>query len=76
MDWPETPGASNVLEWRELRYGDVVEVLDADRVISRGMVDEFSPDAQVVWLQLSYGRGRQAFHRRDGWQLRLVRGSH
>lgn len=60
----------NPFEWGRLSRGDVIEVLDHDLVISRGVVDDFTYDRQVIWLQLSYGGGRQMFHQQDGWQLR------
>ncbi|GGH99913.1 hypothetical protein GCM10007170_35850 [Arthrobacter liuii] len=75
MGWPEAPETSNTLGWSELRHGQLIEVLDSDLIVSRGVVDDFTSDRQVVWLRLSYGTGRQVFHQRDGWQLRAVRGT-
>lgn len=74
MSCSGAPNPSDPLEWSGLRLGDVIEVLDRDLVISRGVVDDFTSNRQGVWLRLSYGRGKQVFHQRDGWQLRSVRG--
>lgn len=73
MGWSEAPQASNTLGWSQLRHGELIEVLDGDLVVSRGVVDDITSDRQVVWLRLSYGRGRQVFRQGDGWQLRTVR---
>jgi hypothetical protein len=55
MGWSEVPEASDILEWFELRHGELIAVLDSD-LVSRRVVEDFTSDRQVVWLRLSYGR--------------------
>lgn len=72
MKGPLKPDGLTPFPWGKLSRGDLIEVLDNDLVISRGVVDDFTSDRQVIWLQLSYGRGRRMFHQQDGWQLRSI----
>lgn len=69
MDSPDTRNAFHTFDWRRIKRGDKVDVLDNGMIISSGVVDDFTSDRQVVWLRLSYGRGRKMFHQQDGWQL-------
>lgn len=73
MDASVTPNDFSPFEWRRIKRGDEIEVLNHDVIISRGVVDDFTFDRHVLWLEESYGRGRRMFHQQDGWQLRTVR---
>lgn len=68
-DSPAARDAFTTFEWGRIRRGDKDDVLDNDMIISSGVVDDCTSDREVVWLQVSYGRGRRMFHQQDGWQL-------
>lgn len=59
-------------DWKDLRPGHEVEVLDDGLVIARGLIEHLSWDQGTIRLKLSYGRGRRTYRRRDGWQVRTV----
>lgn len=73
MERPSPTTTSNTAAWKGLRRGEEIEVLDGDLVIAHGVVEEFTADQKIIWLQLSYGKGRRMFHHDDGWCLRPVR---
>lgn len=75
MERQSSTTTSSTAEWKGLRRGEEIEVLDKDLVIAHGVVEEFTSDQKVVWLQLSYGNGRRMFHHDDGWFLRPARRS-
>lgn len=59
-------------DWKDLRRGHEVEVLDDGLAIARGVIEYLSSDQGIIRLKLSYGRGRRTYRRRDGWQVRTV----
>lgn len=66
-----TPMSFEILDWKGLKPGDEIEVLDDGLVIARGAIEDLSSDLGILRLKLSYGRGTRN-RREDGWQIRTV----
>lgn len=67
-----TPLSFETFDWKRLRPGHEIEVLDDGLVTARGVVEYLSLDQGIIRLKLSYGRGRRTYRRRDGWEVRTV----
>lgn len=61
-----------IFDWKGLRPGDEIEVLDNGLVISRGVIENLSFERGIIRLKLSYGKGSRTFRQEDGWQVRPV----
>jgi hypothetical protein len=68
-----TPMSFEIFDWKGIRPGDEIEVLDDGFVIARGVIEDLAPDQSLIRLKLSYGRGGQTYCRQDGWQVRTLR---
>lgn len=65
-----TPMIFQNFDWRDLYRGEEIEVLHNGLVTSRGVVDDFTFDRRIFWLNLSRGGCRRMFHQAGGWQVR------
>jgi len=61
-----------IFDWKGIRPGDEIEVLDDGLVIARGVVEVLASDQSLIRLKLSYGRGGRTYRREDGWQVRTI----
>jgi hypothetical protein len=61
-----------IFDWKGIRLGDEIEVLDDGLVIARGLIKDLASDRSLIQLKLSYGRGARTYLREDGWQVRNI----
>lgn len=62
-----------IFDWKGLRLGDEMEVLDDGLAIARGVIEDLAADHSIVRLKFSHGRGGRTYHQKDGWQVRAIR---
>lgn len=53
-----------IFDWKGIRPGDEVEVLDDGLVIARGVIEDLDSDQSLIRLKLSYGKGGRTYRRR------------
>ncbi len=61
-------------QWKYLWPHESVELRRGSELIGTGWIDDVTPDATTLWVQLSEGRGRLMVHQADGidiWRLTL-----
>lgn len=62
-------------DWRELRRGDSVVLLNSRQEAVGGVVDDVSADGSVIWIHQDNGGDRRLLHRSDGYKTLLDAGA-
>jgi hypothetical protein len=68
-----TPISLEIFDWKGIRPGDEIEVLDNGFVIACGVIEDLASDQSLIRLKLTYGRGERTYSREDGWQVSTIR---
>jgi hypothetical protein len=56
-------------DWRTLRVGDQVIILDVNHLPVSGQVEDMDPQLTVIWIDQDHNRGRRMFARTDARSL-------
>ncbi len=61
-----------IQQWKYLWLKEFIELGSDSQITDSGWIDDITADGNILWVQLTGGRGRVMIHRHDGidvWRI-------